>query len=319
MRIFRDEDALPTEAKGSVAALGNFDGVHLGHRAVIARAGTLARARQAPLAVVTFEPHPRSHFQPEAAPFRLTPLDAKTRALAGLGVDQLFVLRFGPTLAQFGPAAFVSQVLVGRLGLACAVTGYNFSFGKGREGDAEALAALGVPLGMAVERVAPEMGPDGEVCSSSRVRSLLAAGQVRRAAAMLGRDFEIDGVVATGARLGNTIGFPTANLCLGEYARPALGVYAVRCAVDDGGPARWIAGAANIGKRPTVGGVEERLEAHLFDFSGDLYGKRLRVALVEHLRPERKFDGLDALKAQIAEDCRRARALLSAQPARAAS
>ncbi|MBM3541355.1 MAG: bifunctional riboflavin kinase/FAD synthetase [Alphaproteobacteria bacterium] len=319
MRIFRDEDALPAEAKGSVAALGNFDGVHLGHRAVIARAGALARARKAPLAVVTFEPHPRRHFQPEAAPFRLTPLDAKARALAALGIDHLFVLRFGAALAQLGAAAFVSEVLIGRLDLACAVTGYNFSFGKGREGDAAALATLGAPHGLAVERVAPEMDPDGEVCSSSRVRALLAEGQVRCAAALLGREFEIEGVVATGARLGNTIGFPTANLCLGEYARPALGVYAVRCAVDDGGPARWIAGAANIGKRPTVGGAEERLEAHLFDFSGDLYGKRLRVALVEHLRPERKFDGLDALKAQIAEDCRRARALLGAQPARAAS
>ena len=319
MRTFRDEDAIPADARGSVAALGNFDGVHLGHRAVIARAGAIARARKAPLAVVTFEPHPRRHFQPQAEPFRLTPFDAKSRALAGLGIDHLFVLRFGAALAQRTPAEFVADVLVGRLGMVCAVTGDNFSFGRGREGDVGALERLGAARGLSVERVPPETSADGAICSSSRVREMLASGQVRKAAALLGRDFEIEGVVATGARLGNTIGFPTANLCLGEYARPALGVYAVRCAVDDGAPPCWYDGAANIGKRPTVGGTEERLEAHLFDFSGDLYGKRLRVALVERLRPERKFDGLDALKAQIAEDCRQARALLAGLAARAAS
>ena len=312
MRIIQDDEAIPRDLAGAVAALGNFDGVHLGHRAVVARAAEGARARRAPLAVVTFDPHPRGFFQPSAAPFRLTPLEAKARILADQGVVVLFALRFGAELAGMGPADFVARVLAERLGLSCAVTGYNFRFGRGREGDAAGLAALGEKYNVAVESVPPQVSPDGEACSSSRIREYLAAGDVRRAAGLLGREFEIEGIVATGARLGNTIGFPTANLALGEYVRPALSVYAVRCAVEDGSAPVWHAGAANIGRRPTVGGSEERLEAHLFDFSADLYGKRLRVALVDRLRPERKFDGLDSLKAQIAEDCVRARAILGA-------
>lgn len=319
MRIFPHYNDLPADARATVAAIGNFDGVHLGHRAVIETARRRASALGRPLSVLTFEPHPRAYFQPDLAPFRLTPLSAKARQLEALGVDHLFTLPFDASLAALSAEEFVTRVLVDGLGIRHAVVGYNFAFGHRRRGNVEMLRALADAHGFGVDRVGPVESVSGHVYSSSLIRDLLARGEPRQAAALLGREWEIEGPVQGGRRLGNTIGFPTANLALGDYLRPALGVYAVRCGVEDGSATRWFGGAANLGKRPTVDGQGELLEAHLFDFSGDLYGRTLRVAFVERLRPEKKFDGLDALKAQIAEDCRAARSILAERPREAAA
>lgn len=295
-----------------MVAIGNFDGVHLGHQAVIAAAREAARAVSAPFAVLTFEPHPRSVFQPGAPPFRLTPFRAKSRALEELGVDLLFTLHFDLDFAKKSAEDFVAEVLIEGLGVRRVVVGYDFVFGNRRRGTADLLKAAGEQYGFGVGVVAPATGAGGVVYSSTQIREHLAAGQPRAAAALLGRPWEIEGRVETGERLGRTIGFPTANILLADYLRPAAGVYAVRAGVDEGHATHWFGGAANLGWRPTVGGTDLRLETHLFDFDGDLYGKHLRVALIERLRPEKRFDGLDALKVQIAADCEQARALLAA-------
>ncbi len=295
-----------------MVAIGNFDGVHLGHQAVIAAAREAARAVSAPFAVLTFEPHPRSVFQPGAPPFRLTPFRAKSRALEELGVDLLFTLHFDLDFAKKSAEDFVAEVLIEGLGVRQVVVGYDFVFGNRRRGTADLLKVAGDQYGFGVGVVAPATGAGGVVYSSTQIREHLAAGQPRAAAALLGRPWEIEGRVETGERLGRTIGFPTANILLADYLRPAAGVYAVRAGVDEEHATHWFGGAANLGWRPTVGGTDLRLETHLFDFDGDLYGKHLRVALIERLRPEKRFDGLDALKAQIAADCEQARALLAA-------
>jgi riboflavin kinase/FMN adenylyltransferase len=311
MRVFRHTTAVGAE-RGAVVAIGNFDGVHLGHQRVIAVAKDAAVAASAPFAVLTFEPHPRSVFQPGAPPFRLTPFRAKSHALESLGVDLLFTLHFDLDFAQKSAEAFVSDVLVTGLGVRAVVVGYDFVFGNRRRGTAALLEAEGQKQGFGVQIIAPVEGPGGVAYSSTQIREHLVAGRPREAAALLGRDWEIEGRVELGDRLGRTIGFPTANIMLDDYLRPAAGVYAVRAGVDEGTATRWFGGAANLGWRPTVGGKDLRLETHLFDFDGDLYGKHLRVALVEHLRPEQRFNGLDALKAQIAADCDKARAVLAA-------
>ena len=323
MRLYRDTTGVPAEARGAVAAIGNFDGLHLGHRAVIGEAMRLARAAGRKSAVVTFEPHPRRFFKPDLPPFLLTSARMKIAALRDLGVDFCFALRFDRKLAGMTAEAFVADVLVARLGLDGVVAGYDFVFGKGRAGSPETLVAEMARAGRAAKIVAPaldaaaagragaEGDPEAFVYSSTGVRDALKAGDPRAAARILGRPFAIDGRVQRGDARGRTIGFPTANIGLDGYLPPALGVYAVR--VEGAVPGRRVAGVANLGVRPTVGGdPAPRLEVHLFDFAGDLYGRRLVVSLVEFLRPERKFDGLDALKAQIAIDAQAARALLAA-------
>ena len=298
-----------------MVAIGNFDGVHLGHQAVIAAAKQAAQAAGAPFAVLTFEPHPRSIFQPGAPPFRLTPFRAKSRVLESLGVDLLFTLHFDLEFAQKSAEEFIAEALVAGLGVGHVVVGYDFVFGNRRRGTPELLQTEGQRQGFGISVVAPVAGPGGIVYSSTQIREHLGAGRPREAAALLGRPWEIEGRVETGDKLGRTIGFPTANIALADYLRPAAGVYAVRAAVEAGAATRWFDGAANLGWRPTVGGTDLRLEAHLFDFAGDLYGQHLRVAFIERLRAEQRFAGLDALKAQIAADCEKARALLAAEPA----
>lgn len=310
MHIHRNPEGLPATARGAVVAIGNFDGVHLGHQAVIATAGGIARASGAPQAVLSFEPHPRSFFQPAAPPFRLTPFRAKAELLRRLGVDVLFSLRFDRRMVQRSADDFVRGVLVGGLGIRHAVVGYDFVFGHGRKGTAALLTRMGGELGFGVTVVDP-VRAGAELYSSTRIRELLQAGDPRRAGALLGRPWEIDGRVERGDRRGRTIGFPTANLLLDGYVRPATGVYAVRAGLGRDGA--WHDAVANFGMRPTVGGTQLRLEVHIFDFDGDLYGRHLRVALVDYLRGERKFPGLDALKAQIAADSAQARALLAAR------
>ncbi|HUB95223.1 MAG TPA: bifunctional riboflavin kinase/FAD synthetase [Stellaceae bacterium] len=309
MRVFGHARAVGDD-RGAVLAIGNFDGVHLGHQTVLAEARARARAAGTRLAVLTFEPHPRSVFQPGIAPFRLTPFRDKVRLLAELGVDLLIARRFDLAFAAKSAEAFVRELLVEGLGVRHVVVGYDFVFGNRRRGNPTLLRELGAAAGFSVSVVDPVASGSGAVYRSTLIREHLVAGRPVEAASLLGRAWEIGGRVRLGDRLGRTIGFPTANLALADYLRPAAGVYAVRAGLTEGGRTRWFDGAANLGWRPTVGGTDLRLETHLFDFDGDLYGRRLRVAFIERLRPEQRFSGLDALKAQIAEDCVRARARL---------
>ncbi|MCP5366993.1 MAG: bifunctional riboflavin kinase/FAD synthetase [Hyphomicrobiales bacterium] len=311
MRIYRHYDALPAEVRGAAVAVGNFDGVHRGHQAVIGEAGRHAQATGAPWAVLTFEPHPRDVFQPGGPPYRLTPFRVKAHHVAALGVDTMVTLHFDKAFSQRSAEDFVNDVLLDGLGVSHVVCGYDFVFGHGRRGNSEMLLQRGIEQGFGFTCVPAVRDGQGEIFSSTRVRELLAAGDALGAAHVLGRHYEVDGRVEHGARLGRTIGFPTANLPLGEYAHPRRGVYAIRAGIDAGGDTVWHEGVANLGTRPTVDGTGVLLEAHLFDFDGDLYGRNLRVALLDFIRPERKFAGLDALKAQIGDDCAAARRILS--------
>lgn len=307
MRVYRHSWDLPPEARGAAVAIGNFDGVHMGHRAVIGEAGKLAHAASLPWAVLTFEPHPRELFNPDGPPFRLTPFREKAAAIAGLGVEILVVLRFDWKLCRCPAEDFVEQVLVDGLGAAHVVAGYDFHFGHQRRGDCAMLLDLGRKLGFDFTAVHAASDEGGDVYSSTRARACLEEGDVRGAAEVLGRPFAVDGRVRRGDERGRTIGFPTANLALGRLQRPKLGVYAVEV-VRSGGEV--LQGVANIGRRPTFGGEDEVLEVHLFDFEGYLYGERLEVRLIDFIRAEKKFDGIDALKAQIARDGARAREIL---------
>ncbi len=311
MQIFRHFEGLPEDCRHGVVTLGNFDGVHRGHQAVIARARAAADARSAPQVVVTFEPHPASVFRPDMAPFRLTPFRSKAHRLAELSVDVLVALHFDLDFAKMSAADFVRRVLVDGLAAAHVIAGYDFVFGHKRQGDAAFLAAQGEAHGFTVEVAEPVRGPGSEIYSSSLVREYLRGGEPRRAAQILGRAWEMDGRVIAGEKLGRDLGFPTANLELGEYLRPKIGVYAVRAGVDEGEATKWLLGAANIGTRPTVDGTGLLLEVHLLDYSGDLYGQHLRVQLIDYLRPEEKFDSLDDMRAQIARDCGQARQILA--------
>ncbi len=309
MRLFESHLDLSEAARGAAVALGNFDGVHRGHAAVIGLARAAAQTGSTPLGVVTFEPHPRQIFQPTTHPFRLTPLSAKTRLIAELGVDVLYALPFDLAFSQITAEDFIHDVLVGALGVRHVVAGYDYEFGHKRAGNVallERAAGEGLFGFTPAEAVHAE---DGEVYSSTRIRTFLEAGSPERAAELLGRPYAIEGVVQTGDRRGSTIGFPTANVDPGEYLRPAFGVYVVRVRLTDG---RWFGGVANFGQRPTVDGFTLLLESHLFDCNDDLYGTEIRVELLHFIRTERKFDGLDALKAQIAADSESARAWLEA-------
>jgi riboflavin kinase / FMN adenylyltransferase len=308
MRIFRHYEELPAVVRGGVVALGNFDGVHLGHQAVIGKALDLAKSLGAPAGVMTFEPHPRSVFTPDQPPFRLTPFRIKARLIEALNVDFLLMQHFDKAFAAHTAEQFIEEVLLRGLGVRAVVVGYDFCFGKGRQGSVEMLR--GRPEFQTVT-VDAQTGPDGQTYSSNLIRQSLQGGKPDIAARILGRPWEIEGRVETGDQRGRTIGFPTANLHLGDYMRPAIGVYAVRAGIDQGTGTVWHDGVANLGSRPTFDKQDVILEAHLFDFDGDLYGRHLRVALAGYIRAERKFDGLPALKAQIAADCDTARAILS--------
>ncbi|ACJ00933.1 bifunctional riboflavin kinase/FAD synthetase [Rhodospirillum centenum] len=313
MKLYRHTTDLAPELRGCAVALGNFDGVHRGHRAVIAATQEKAAALGGATVVLTFEPHPRSLFRPGDPPFRLTPFRIKARLIEALGVDALFVIHFDEAFSRRTAEEFVEHVLIQELGAAHVVAGYDFVFGHKRGGDMALLRRMGEERGFGVTEVRPVADAGGTVFSSTRVRELLQAGEPQAASGILGHPFELEGRVEHGDKRGRTIGFPTANVELGEYLRPRFGVYAVLAGIDQGGGTVWHKGVANLGRRPTVGGHVERLEVHLFDFDGDLYGRHLRVQLLHFLRPELKFDGLDALKAQIAADALAARGLLAAE------
>jgi len=302
---FDDWQAMPAPWKGGAIALGNFDGVHRGHQALIERAGEQAKALGAPVVALTFEPHPRRFFVPDTGPFRLTLPPAKQRLLAQYGVQAVLAQRFDPEFAALSPQTFVDDVLLKGLGARHVVCGYDFTFGARRGGNVEWLREAGKEKGFGVTVLDP-VTHEGEIYSSTRIREALRAGWVSEAAEHLGHPWEIEGAVELGDQRGRTIGFPTANVALGEHLRPRFGVYAVRALVDD----KWRPAVANLGRRPTFGKLQENFEVHLFGFSGDLYGKVLRVELVDFIRPEMKFGGLDQLKAQIAADGEAARRIL---------
>lgn len=312
MHVFRHFENLPDEVRGASVAVGNFDGVHLGHRSVIGEAGRIARDQGIPWAVLSFEPHPRSLFTPDIEPFRLTPFRIKARHIEELGVDALIVLHFNKEFASLSADDFVKTVLIDGLNARHVVSGYDFVFGHKRAGNCELLLHKGKEEGFDFTCVSAV--DDGEtIYSSTRVRKCLQSGDPKGAAALLGRPFEIEGRVEHGDERGRTIGFPTANLHLGEYVRPAHGVYAVRAGIDEGTATTWIDGVANFGNRPTFDKKDAIFEAHLFDFDGDLYGRHLRIQLIDFIRDEKKFDGLDELKAQIALDGENARKILAAE------
>jgi riboflavin kinase/FMN adenylyltransferase len=309
MRIVRDWRGLSDADRGAAVAVGAFDGVHRGHQAVIAEARAAAARLGAPLGVVSFDPHPRRWFQPDAAPFRLMTVDQMAQALAPLGVDILYLLPFDGEMAGMSDAGFAEQVLAKGLGVRHAAVGFDFTFGKGRSGSPDALRTYGERLGFTVSVAGRIDDPDGLKLSSSAVREALKAGDMDRAAAILGRPFAIRGDVIHGDKRGRTIGVPTANIDLGDYMRPAYGVYAIRARLPDG---RMFDGVASLGVRPMYALETPLLEAWLFDFDGDLYGQALDVQLIAWLRGEQTFDGLDALKDQIERDAAAARAVLSA-------
>jgi riboflavin kinase/FMN adenylyltransferase len=299
---------LPETLRGASAAVGAFDGVHRGHQAVIAAAVSAARDLGAPAAVVSFDPHPRRWFQPEAAPFRLMSADQMARALEPLGVEILFLLPFDQTMAAMGDEAFARDVLAAGLGIRHASVGFDFTFGKGRSGSPEALRRYGQSLGFDVSVTERIDDASGLKLSSSAVREALKAGDMDRATAILGQPFAIQGEVIHGDKRGRTIGVPTANVALGDYMRPAYGVYATRTRLADG---RVIDGVANLGVRPMFEIEQPLLEVWLFDFDESLYGQVVETELIAFLRGEMNFDGLDALKTQIDADAAAARRVLS--------
>ncbi len=309
MELFRGWRGLPAAARGGAVALGNFDGVHLGHAHVL-RTAHAARP-DAPRAVLTFEPHPREFFRPDDPPFRLTLAPGRAAALAALGVQVLYELPFDREFSEITADQFVAEVLHRGIGAKHLVCGPDFAFGHRRGGSVAFLAERAEALGIGLTVATPYGDASGRI-SSSLIRRALQDGYPERAAALLGRPWAIVGAVAHGDARGRTIGFPTANIALGRHLEPARGVYAVTVRLPDGAVCR---GVANIGRRPTVNaGPESRLEAHLFDFAGDLYGMELAVALHAFLRAERRFSGLDELRAQIARDAAAARSLLDRLP-----
>ena len=306
MRVHANQP-MPEALRGAVIALGNFDGFHLGHQAVAGEAVRWARAEGRPAIIATFDPHPVRHFKPDAPPFRLTTLDQREALFTAAGADAMLVFAFDAAMASMPADAFVRELLSERIGAAAVVTGEDFTFGRARGGNVGVLADVGATCGLATRAVGP-VTLGGEVVSSSRIRDALVAGDPQDAARLLTRPFAIRGPVQHGDKVGRTINFPTANLDIGSYLRPRYGIYAVTGTLPDG---RVLQGAANIGIRPTFDPPKELLEPHFFDFSGDLYGQEIEVAFHHFLRGEAKFDGLDALVAQMARDCDEARRLLN--------
>src|SRR6056297_1061573 len=308
MRIVRDHSFTTGADRGASAAIGSFDGVHIGHRHVIEIARDAGARIGAPLGVLTFEPHPREYFAPEAPPFRLMSAEARTHRLEKIGVERLYELPFNAALAGLSPRAFARDILAEGLGLRHLVVGADFCFGKGRAGTAAMLQDFGAEMGFGVT-IAPLLeGTDGQV-SSTAIRAALSDGRPRDAADMLGHWHRIEGPVIHGEKRGRTLGYPTANMALDGLHLPRLGVYAVFVDIADGPHAGHHTGVASLGVRPMFGENTPNLETFLFDFAGDLYGTTLSVALVEFLRPEMKFDGLDPLIAQMDADSVRARTI----------
>ena len=298
---------IPENLQGSIVALGNFDGFHLGHQAVVGRAIQRAFHERRPVIVATFDPHPVRFFKPDVPPFRLTSLDQREILFGHAGADAMLVFGFDKALAITSSEDFVSNVLARQIGAAGVVTGDDFTFGRGRKGDVELLRNLGEAHGIIAETVAPVLlGPTR--ISSGRIREALRDGDTALATRLLSRDFAIEGIVEAGDRRGRKLGYPTANMTLRDYQRPRYGIYAVRVTLDDGSEHP---GVASLGIRPTFEPPRELLETHLLDFSGDLYGRKIEVALHAFIRDEKKFDDIEALVNHMREDEAEARHLLA--------
>jgi len=298
---------IPDSLKGSIVALGNFDGFHLGHQAVVGRAVQRAFHERRPAIVATFDPHPVRFFKPDVPPFRLTTLDQREILFAHAGADAILVFEFGEELRSTPAEDFITELLGKRIGAAGVVTGDDFTFGKMRGGNVELLRTFGAEHGIVAETVAPVLLGDIRI-SSGRIREALEAGDTGSATRLMSRDFAIEGVVQGGDRRGRELGYPTANMTLGDYQRPRYGIYAVRVTLDDGSEHP---GVASLGVRPTFDPPTELLETHLLDFEGDLYGRRIEVALHAFIREEKKFESLDDLVAHMRQDEAEARHLLA--------
>ena len=301
-------DHFPASLRGGVVAIGNFDGVHRGHRAVLQQAIDIARAKNVPAYVLTFEPHPRSVFNPDAPVFRLTPREIKAAIMEGLGMNGMVSLPFTPEFAAIPADTFVQDILIEKLGVTHAVTGYDFHFGQARSGSPEFLSAAGAHHGFGVTIVPPEHDEGDNVISSSRIRSALGEGDISLANGLLGYRWFVEGEVRHGDQRGRDLGFPTANLAMKHESLLKYGIYAVRMKVGD----KDYDGVASYGRRPTFDNGAPLLETFLFDFHGDLYGKVVRVTLYSYLREERKFDSVDALVTQMTRDSEEAKAALAA-------
>ncbi len=303
--VYRDSKNIPSAAQGCVLALGNFDGVHKGHLALIAEAAKIAKEKNAPLGVVTFEPHPRRFFQPDAPPFRLTLPPMKQRLLFEAGVEHIFELTFDRALADMAAAAFIDDILARDLRAKHVVTGENFMFGKARSGNTETLAASDA---FGFTAVAPVLSPQHQVYSSSAVRGFLKEAKFELAEEMLGWPWQIEAAVEHGDKRGRTLGFPTINQRVPDYVQIPYGIYAVQALIE--GEERWRDGAASFGIRPMFEAPAALFETFIFDFTDEIYGKTVRVRPVRHLRAEARFDGIDALVKQMKEDCISAKAVL---------
>jgi riboflavin kinase/FMN adenylyltransferase len=312
MLLFRHFDETPPTAQGGVVALGNFDGLHRGHRAVLEAARSAGQRRGRLWGVMSFEPHPRAVLRPPAKPFRLTSMRVKARLVEEMGADFLLLQHFDRDFASISATDFVDRILVGALKISEVVVGQDYVFGQGRMGDAELLARMAGTRGFAATFIDPVLAKDATAYSSTVVRDALVAGRLAEVRAQLGRHWEIDGHVRRGDQRGRELGYPTANMAMGDLIHPAAGVYAVRVGIEGEGAVAWHDGVAYCGPRPTFDKTEVVLESHLFDFSGDLYGKSLRVALVAFIRPDKRFDDVQALIAQMDEDAKAARHALAA-------
>ena len=307
MKRLDHRQAIPEELRGGVVALGNFDGFHLGHQAVVREAVEWARSEGRPAIVATFDPHPVRHFAPHVPPFRLTTLEQRAELFAAAGADAMLVFHFDDELAGTTAEDFILRLLGEQIGAAGVVTGEDFTFGKDRGGDIAVLRETGARAGIAARALGPVLD-GGRPVSSSRIRDALKAGEDEEAARLLTRPFAIRGTVIHGDKRGREIGYPTANMELGAYLRPRFGIYAVTGRIVATG--QPLNGAASIGIRPMFDPPKELLEPYFFDFSGDLYGQEIEVALHHFLRPEMKFDSIAALQAQMAEDCDEAQRIL---------
>jgi riboflavin kinase/FMN adenylyltransferase len=307
LTVYHSWRDLAPDAKGAAVAFGNFDGVHLGHQAVIREAAEAAYKLGAPLGVVTLEPHPQRLFQPDSPPSRLMNLHQLARSVAELGAERLYLLPFGHQMASLSDSAFVEEILVGGLGVRHVAVGFDVTFGNERSGSPESMKRYAEALGVSVSVTAEVDGPDGLKISSTTIRTALRAGDPVRAAKLLGRPFAIEGIVQKGQQLGRKLGIPTANVELGEYVVPKLGVYATLTRLKDG---RNLPGVANIGVNPTTGEVEPRLEVWLFDFDEDIYGETIETALIAFIRPEEKFASVEAMLKVIGDDAAKAREIL---------
>ena len=299
MKIHKKFENIPTDFKNAVVALGNFDGVHRGHQCVIGEAKNKAVKLGAPLILLTFSIHPRRFFLPDTEPFIITPLEGKIPLLKALGVDGVIALDFA-SVKDMSAQDFITKILIQGINAQSVSVGYNYQFGKDRLGTSGMLKKC-----TAFETIisSQQKSIDGDIFSSTTIRRCIQNGEIGKATAMLGRPFEISGIIERGQQLGRTIGFPTANIDLQDFIRPHYGVYAVRVGVDLGESTHWYDGVANFGVRPTTNNPKEVFETHIFDFDEDIYDHPIRVALISFIRAEQKFENFDALKEQITKDC----------------